>query len=91
MGKRYKIVGHRLVRRVGRHEVPVAAAELAEDIFRLELIQELLKRVDPRNCATDPTMHAFEVSEVVMSQTLRLVKQWQRNAKRKLANEYLAP
>lgn len=90
MATKFKIVGQKLVRRIGRYDVPIAAVELAEDIYRLELIHTLLKRVEPQNCGDSATAKQRDTNDLVITRTLQLVRQWQRHAKRKLATEYLA-
>jgi hypothetical protein len=76
---------------VEKPEVPDAAVKLAEDIKSLELALLLLGQIDQWNIADSATEQDREKAYKYLRDTIWLLQSWHRYARRKLAQEYLAP
>jgi hypothetical protein len=74
-----------------KREVPVAAIQLGEDIRTLERIVKDLETIEPWNIGQIQTQDQRDFCFSMIRSTIGLVRTWERNARRKLQTEYLAP
>jgi hypothetical protein len=76
---------------VEKPEVPDMAVKLVEDIKALELAIRLLRQIDSWNICDSATEQDRDKGYKYLRDTIWLLQSWNRYARRKLAQEYLAP
>jgi len=74
-----------------RNETPVEALHLAEDVLVLELVIQLLKRIDTSNITASDTQEQRDFGRHMLQSQLALIYSWQRHAKLKMRKEFLQP
>jgi hypothetical protein len=89
MATNYKVVGrreNRPKRRLGEYNVPDAALQLSEEIQAIRWAIELLQRVDERNITHGDQDFGYLLKHTTLTQ----IKTWERTARKKLVDGYLA-
>ena len=89
MTTKYKIIGRKDSRRkdlLGNYNVPDAAMQLAEEIQAIRWALELLQRVDERNITHGDQDFGYLLKHTTLTQ----IRTWERTARKKLVEGYLA-
>jgi hypothetical protein len=89
MTAKYRVIGRREdrpKRALGEYNVPDAAMQLNEEIQAIRWALELLQRVDERNITHGDADFGYLLKHTTLTQ----IKTWERTARKKLTDGYLA-
>jgi hypothetical protein len=80
----------RMVRAAPKPQMPVAALELNDDQFRLDLATQLLEGINPDHIATVESLSERRDLEDDLRLTISKLKRWRRFAWNRMREEFLA-